>query len=186
MLICPLVRFVLALREDGQPPSSRWVAQHLAVCAGCRQHQREVKALVNQLGAAAPRLSRTPPAFLARRVIANLPQCQSSKGFGAWPRRQVWVCGVAALVVALCLGGAFWSGRSTHKQTERPMAALPPAALEIVGDFASGLTPKEAILSVGGKLDEPLQLEWERVMADAQSAARGLAAVFVPEKALDF
>ena len=186
MFLCRLAQYWMSFRADTDRPPSRWCESHLASCPDCRRAAEATAQLTRRLERTAGGLRRPVPPFLASRIItavrATPPRASQALRI-AWPR-VAWTLGAAMLV--LLAGVASWSWKSGDLKPANSTTQVAQNALDLAANLPFRLPDGAHLLAYGARLDEPLEREWQRVVADAQSAARSLAAAFVPETAIEF
>jgi len=176
----------MSFRADTDRPPSHWCERHLASCPACRRAGRVNVQLARHLERTAMGLRRPVPPFLASRILTAVratPAPASQALRIAWTR-VAWTLGAAMLV--LLAGVASWPWKPGDLRPANATTQVARNALDLATNLPFRLPDGARLLAYGAKLDEPLEREWQRVVADAQSAARSLAAAFVPETALEF
>jgi hypothetical protein len=179
MMACWISRLWLIRHADeyGATPPAR-LARHLAGCAACRARRETHHRLATRLAASVPR--REPPPFLAARIVAAARAAAPRRPAVSF-RRLRWA---GAAMIALTAGLSLWLAIRPAK-TPRPVA--PPLELAaLVRETISQpmqLADRQRLAVVTRSLAQPLEQEWRRLQADADSAWHTLAADFTPSPA---
>lgn len=186
MFLCRLVQSWMSLHADTNQAPAGWYQRHLSACPTCRHAAQTTAQLVRRLQHSSDGLRQPVPPFLTRRVLASIYRPAGTvpappRRF-PWPRF-AWAMAAACLVL---LAAGIWQSRQTGGPASTATVAelAPPRNLASTLPFK--LPDRTHLLAYGAKLDEPLEQEWQRMLADARTAARSVAAAFVPEAAFEF
>jgi hypothetical protein len=188
-LFCSIHQWVIASKAAGSQPLPQWSHKHINQCASCRsvhavhtQLERQITRefqrnmidlpgeLHERINSAVSRSIRKNQVTIAqpdRWTVTALPMI--------WARRAV-AFGVVA--VACLLAATYFRDVSPAV-----LPALSPADLTVTESVVrqgSELLDGGTLLQWGQKLDEPLQEELTRLVADAKSAVSLLANNFLP------
>lgn len=186
MISCRLVQIWMSLQADTGRSLSSWCERHLASCSGCRDARQRTTQLVRRLEGSAGSLRQPTPPFLPGRIIAAARTASEPvhTGLGVAWSRVAWALGIVVLV--LVAGLAPWPRNSGKPGTSPATTPVTERSADRTLNLAIRLPEPTDLLGYGAKLDEPLEQEWERFVTDARTAARSLAAAFVPEQAIEF
>jgi len=156
-----------------------WLARHWTMCPPCRaRHEAHVR-LARQLAAAVPQVEPSP--FLAARLAAVVRGGAAARAGHSWLALRL--AGLAALLAL-----SVWLV-APPRRPAGPVAesTVPSVGLAAIVDATlaepARLTDDPRLAVVRQALDEPLQQEFQRLLADAGSAWRSLAADFSPSPA---
>jgi hypothetical protein len=170
MIRCLLIRLSLVFGKVGWSGRPAWMRRHASSCADCRVQMARLDTLGDRLREGAVHLRRSPPPFTSQRVLANLPRAPMDIDRRVLPFSRV---AIAALALALGLGGAFWGWRLYHVE-EKPLAA--PGLVAFLSQPIPDLPDGGQLLAFSERLDGPLEREWKLVVQDARAAAETLSA----------
>ena len=186
MLRCRLVQTWMSLSADTDRTPSGRCQRHLASCPACRSAGETTTRLVRSLEGGAGRLRQPAPPFLAARIVAAVraPAPSTYRAWGLAWTRVAWTVGV--IVLGLLVGVVSWPRKSSTPGSAISVAQVDPNGPGLAANLASRLPDSASLLAFGARLDEPLEQEWQRMLADARTAARSLAAAFVPESAIEY
>jgi hypothetical protein len=161
---------------DASEEPSEALHEHLQHCARCREYYVTQDSLSQALIRASRHESAPVHAFLPGKIVGSLRRGETltSVSNGFHPSR--------ALAV---LGSAFVLGTIIFLQLPKPAdqpVVIPPAVLRSAATPpVTGLgTPDWSALAE--RIDDPLQVEMERVAADAKKAITLLAQNFLPAR----
>lgn len=123
-------------------------------------------------------LRQAPPGF-AERVIDALPSRPLSEGRAPRsPSRAIWPRLVFAGGLALATF-LMWKGFAPKPSQAPVLAQEAPSIEKILPVKAPSM---EQVQALTAKIDQPLEKELERVMADTRNAIRFVASNFMPEQ----
>lgn len=177
----------MSLNADTDRPLAGWCARHLKSCPACQHASAMTTQLTHRLTRSSRRVRQAAPPFLAARVV-NAVRADGS-GRGRRPclrlRRLALGFGVAGLLALLTLMLAPWRTReATHLASATNATKTAPPS-ERGANLPFRLPDSASLMAYGARLDEPLEREWQHMVADAQAAARSLAANFIPDRPTD-
>ncbi len=159
-LVCPLHRFILALRlDDGRGPSHAF-SRHSRTCPACAAFQSRQEAVLAAIrhGSRAPEVPVPDPAF-ATRILALARGREGCAGAAVHHRARVcFVAGAAATVLMatlVFLGVNRQPPVCTQATATEPIPAFVWAETVLRGDL--------------------LQTEWDRLADETRTLAVGLA-----------
>lgn len=175
MIRCSLATLWLIRHADETVDRTpAWLARHWATCRPCRARQQAHAHLGRQLAAAVPKVE--PPPFLAARLAAVARRGAAPRA--GHSRLALHLAGLTALLALSLLLLA------PPRQPASPGAAstTPPVGLAAIMDATlaepARLARDERLTAVTQVLDQPLQQEFKRLLADAGNAWSSLAADF--------
>lgn len=175
-MICPLVRLLSGSAASAGRGTPRWIARHVSRCPGCRRSTAEIEQLERLLRHPPEPADRGVPAGLVERTLARVDGVL--QGDAARPPRPVarfaWAMAAVALALAAGVGLDAWN--RANRPADSPATTAASAAPEV---WLPRPDP-ETLLALGEALDAPLREELAHLVADAQGAARSLAAAFLP------
>jgi len=174
----------MSLNADTDRPLAGWCARHLKSCPACQHVGAMTTRLTHRLARSNRRVRQAAPPFLAARIVNAVRAGGSSRGrqprLGL--RRLAVGFGVAGLLALLTLMLAPWRTReATHLASATTTTTTAPP-IERGANLPFRLPDSASLMAYGARLDEPLEREWQHMVADAQAAARSLAANFIPDR----
>lgn len=150
--------------------------RHEAECPHCRAYSTAYAKLPEALRAEASKARVEESPYLASRIVANLSTRSESQPTGGWLlpwRSALAVAGLAAAATILV----------TFSHRDDPSPATQQAALPAPAKSAPLSLPTADILKeMAARLDDPLELEMQRVAEDARKAVTMLAQNFLPSQ----
>jgi len=135
-------------------------------------------------------MRQAAPPFLAARIVNAVRADSSSRGPEPRLALRRWAVGlgVAGLAALLTLKLVPWQTREVAHLASATNAATTSTTSPAVGSVPNlpfRLPDSASLMAYGARLDEPLEREWQHMVADAQAAARSLAANFIPDRPTD-
>jgi anti-sigma factor RsiW len=154
-----------------------WCRRHLTACPHCRSALAAETALDRQLRASLTLTRHPPPAGMNARILAACRETRLRPGGGhrlaGWLKPALAVAGLGLLAA-----GVWWGQRPGPRPASPPVAA-PPSRLLVAE--ALNVLDLEPLRRAAERMNDPLQRELERVLADFRAATQSLAAAFLPE-----
>ena len=187
MLLCRLVQTWMSLDADTDRPPPRWCERHLASCPACQRAGHATAQLTRRLTQAVGGLRQPAPPFLASRIIAAARTTAPSSASAAWRvawTRVAWALGAASLAILAAV--TWWPRVSSGLDPATSVVHVAQNPPDLAATLPFKLPASAHLLAYGARLDEPLEREWQHMVADARTAARSLAAAFVPETAIEY
>lgn len=175
-MICSFVRLLSRSAASAGPGAPRWIARHVSRCPACRRNTAEIEHLERLLLHPPEREDRGVPAGLVERTLARVDGVLQGNA-ARQPRpvpRFAWAMAAVALALAAGVGLDAWN--RAHRPADFPATT----AASTAPDVWLPRPDPEALLTLGEALDAPLREELAHLVADAQGAARSLAAAFLP------
>lgn len=184
MLLCRLVQSWMSLNADTDRPLAGWCNRHLKSCPVCQHADARTTQLTRHLARSSGRVRQAAPPFLAARVVNAVRADDSSRGrqprLGL--RRLAVGFSVAGLLALLTLMLGPWRTREAMHLASATNATTIAPPFQRGANLPFRLPDSASLMAYGARLDEPLEREWQYMVADAQAAARSLAANFIPDR----
>lgn len=166
-MICVLNRLRISGRVTARRDLTANLKRHVDLCPGCRRHYEEERAVDRSLSLLIAGRQEPASPFLRGRIMAGIRR-EGHAGSGERTAHGVvrWIVASAGGAAALAVLFAVWQWR--------PATPTAPPPLVVASTWDS-LLPRSADLArIGTLLDQPLLVEGQLVLRDAQDAVEGL------------